>query len=423
MDLVTLALAKAYTDKNRLAHDGPLDIEWDGVIGDKYSILFMPNSTWRYVKVSDYVPTIEELQNFSVYVVGPNLTLDTSTLQILEDMSTCDFTTIGTPATDMDDAYPVVSVVRKPCVVDGLTLGETGVYFMSLSEENYVAKLHLDKFARKIPNKYLPDGVPWTEPVVNIEWDGNFFDGRYYLLNLDDNIGFAKVSDYLPPMDTLTNVIMTISKSGTETESIASIATEMSDASFTVLADEDAQGIVLIVREAGYSMDTTFVFKETGIYFMASGHYVSKLRIGGTVHRLPAEYAPEIPFFDLTEMGLPAIVVDTTGAGTIVETNNQDTGVDFTEFENALQNGLVRIRATMDMGGQSGPATAVCAPVFIGNEEYGYWELNFVVAAEVPGQTLRTTILLSRYTTSLDNYEKIYRSLKANCVMLQHFTM
>lgn len=166
MDLVTLALAKAYTDKSRYDYEGPLDIEWDGVVGDKYSVPLMENSFWQFVKVSDCLPTYEELQNATVSYKG----LDIGELMVTEYDSNCD--AICVPATDVDPIFPVVVVVRTPMVLytvfspDGVIVDEAGLYFFIADEQTHVEKLHLDKCVRKIPEKHLPN----TEiPVINLE--------------------------------------------------------------------------------------------------------------------------------------------------------------------------------------------------------------------------------------------------------------
>lgn len=265
----------------------------------------------------------------------------------------------------------------------------------------------------------------YTEPGADIEWDGNT-NGKYYLYDPVDKLGFVKVSDLIPPVDALNNSIMTIVRNGVATEETASVWTAQSITDMTVVTTEKQDALVLVIRKSGASVDTTFVFEETGVYFQTdalTNKYVSKLHIDEIVHRIPAKYAPEIPFFDLVEMGLPAIVPDVTGTGYVSYVNDFDTDFDFSEFEKALQNGLIRVRVMMQLGEQAGPVSAVCTPIYIGTEEHGYWSFTVIAASIDSGQTMRTTFELNRFTSSLDNNEKVHMGLKAHCGLLQPLVM
>jgi len=144
---------------NRLAGEGPLDIEWDGVIGDKYSVPFM-GGFFLFVKVSDCLPTYEEMQTATVISEG----LTYKELITVELDSNCTVTCI--PDDGVDGDIPIVVVVREPTVLlDSIVVNETGLYFAYAGDSVYVTGLHLDKFVRKIPEKYLPN----TEiPVINL---------------------------------------------------------------------------------------------------------------------------------------------------------------------------------------------------------------------------------------------------------------
>ena len=84
----------------------------------------------------------------------------------------------------------------------------------------------------------------------------------------------------------------------------------------------------------------------------------------------------EIPFFDLAAMGLPSI-----GFDEVVNTLYKDLDADFTEFENAVKNGPVKIRLLCELDGMSIELIATCMPICANIPDYNLanWMLDAII--------------------------------------------
>lgn len=251
----------------------------------------------------------------------------------------------------------------------------------------------------------------YTEPGADIEWDGNT-NGKYYLYDPVDKLGFVKVSDLIPPVDALNNSIMTIVRNGVATEETASVWTAQSITDMTVVTTEKQDALVLVIRKSGASVDTTFVFEETGVYFQTdalTNKYVSKLHIDEIVHRIPAKYAPEIPFFDLVEMGMPAVPLDYTDSGNVA----QLTGVDFSAFDAAIEMGAVRIRYAVDIGNDIRIMTSMVMPTF--DADTNVWQFAAIGVTYDYGKFTSLRVALMYFVNSATMY--------GHCAIIPHGTI
>lgn len=127
----------------------------------------------------------------------------------------------------------------------------------------------------------------------------------------------------------------------------------------------------------------------------------------------------EIPFIDLVEMGLPVIVPDFANSGTGISFY----GVDFTEFEKALHNGLVKVRIALAMGVGDANVfymTSILAPIY--DETTDMWQMTTLGLMNFQYPTFRITFMYQGEGYLVDNVD-VGAGLLVNCAMLQPFTM
>lgn len=142
---------------------------------------------------------------------------------------------------------------------------------------------------------------------LNLTWDGNT-EGKQTFENLRGN-HFYKVSDDIFTEEQIK--LMRVSSSDGLSLSLSSIS------SYNFTEDAVNGGIIYFVRKPGKNEDFGITFPETGVYFCkGDAGYTDSLtstdpieHTGTIIHKIDSKFLPdeEIPYFDLTEMGLEPI--------------------------------------------------------------------------------------------------------------------
>lgn len=178
MDLITLAAAKAYTDRQRLAYDESVSLgdtlTWDGTDSD---IAINVGGAHLHL-VSDNTPTLDDLNGGTVRLTS--LTFDT-----VQDYSTTDLDLVQLN----ENVFAVVANTDLPfCAVcnadnssvdyNGTTLQvpSRGIYFLKVDDSgDYISSLTIPNYnftkteVHKIDKKYLPDDIGGGLPFIELE--------------------------------------------------------------------------------------------------------------------------------------------------------------------------------------------------------------------------------------------------------------
>lgn len=190
------------------------DIQWDGVIGDKFALDLSPMGfpNMYAVKVSDSVFTAEELD-------GALLTFSNdSWSDVIINSDTIDTSTYA-GALNLDWVFIVYDADSFNTAL-GTPEGyiTNGTYFICVIDENYINRFVAPTTIKKLDNKYLDlEGFAksgsWNDltdkpfgempPAFDITWDGNI-DGHENFL-LEENVYFVKVSDEVFTKEQLSN--------------------------------------------------------------------------------------------------------------------------------------------------------------------------------------------------------------------------
>lgn len=323
IDLTTLAAAKAYTDRQRLAYDESVSLgdtlTWDGTPTDVY---VDDGNYGVYAKVSDNTPTKEDLLDGRLTILQNNTESDTylGNDTLLQDVA--DVLVVA------DYAFVVYA---DNALLDGIVFPKKGIYFAH-GEAGYVKSLQTLAYTftkgelKKLDKKYLPDDIsvswnnmtdkPFGDESVTIEWDGNT-EGIH---SFEWNGGiFAKVSELTPePSELIGGSFSVISPSGLDTVSITE----------DIMADQRAEGAPILMINAGawflcviYEPFEADVIAEAGIYFtkVASNIYVSFLSYG-SIKKLDPKYLPEggVGYEGVTDIG-DTLTWDGTPTDTVVQ--------------------------------------------------------------------------------------------------------
>lgn len=172
-----------------------IDIEWDGVIGDKVAVNF---NGITLVKVSDEIPTKSQL-------IGANITVatdgSTRTNTITEETLHYDFENFIICG---DLIFTICLVANSS--LQGITFSESGVYFLYDSSSTYVSKIFAEdrELAIKISKDYLesttivlPETYSGGEPYrIYREW-GKGVNVRSRLGDLALNVKYNSNRDIL----------------------------------------------------------------------------------------------------------------------------------------------------------------------------------------------------------------------------------
>lgn len=211
-----------YAGKTEPITTNDLTIEWDGVVGDKYTISIQDpelGSSYTYVKVSDAVPTAEELATCEMYAkLGSDEEPQTG-------YTIVDGESLGEPCILIgnEDSLPQIIIVKKPYTSEFLgNLQQSGVYFGSVAENLYTSKLYLPSYTQYIratlPEKYLPKINPdlidaeWMAKKCSLEVEVNSENISNYLTDEISDLGAMfgfdvtlKLSDYFVSQDEFIN--------------------------------------------------------------------------------------------------------------------------------------------------------------------------------------------------------------------------
>ena len=136
-----------------------------------------------------------------------------------------------------------------------------------------------------IRQESLPDGYPYKEISLIIEWDGNT-EGLASISGI-----FYKVSDVIPDNETLKNCFIEFYNKNTGVYSKVSVADKWD---YMVSKGYVTENYVALEELGVVVKSPTDAMPETGIYFMgSSASYTSKLYTE-TIHPMAREFLPEL---------------------------------------------------------------------------------------------------------------------------------
>lgn len=160
MDLLALSAAKKFTMEKLPCYFGdPIDlnVEWDGVIGDRYyEDSTSGTSGGKYVRISDYVPTEEQLQIMTILQrKSDGTTVEYGWDMIKKRRKNEALAEGGTKIT----CYPYLMIVPKNYITT--TIGTHGIYAYHLPEI-YTERVHIPcidyEVGKTLDPRLLPSG-------------------------------------------------------------------------------------------------------------------------------------------------------------------------------------------------------------------------------------------------------------------------
>lgn len=210
-------------------------LTWDGdMTGKVYAEMEIPvddegNTTTAYVvKVSDAIPTFEELQSGGIITAHMGGTSNVMEWGNDKDLHYID---MGNAMLDENGlSLPVIAKEDNTNVMGMFTLPEKGVYIMSAPAMGvYVGSFTINNYTgfeatevKTIDPKYLPESHQFGEITVmsdTLTWDGDMIGKPVVSLDMggDGVMNFCKVSEAVPTIEDLSDgLTMTVAGIGTE---------------------------------------------------------------------------------------------------------------------------------------------------------------------------------------------------------------
>ena len=195
-----------------------------------------------------------------------------------------------------------------------------GTYFIYVpSDSRWVSKLNLPETAVRLDPKYLPNGLPYTEPsLFNITWDGDKTDKQVIEMS---EVTLVKISDEIPS-DIATDFLnsqLTITENGEVVETIQIDSSYIDPVPGAIVIT----GMVYIIYDSDTLLANTpeeyRVNFTNGVYFMYASDptdetysaYVSSLVGASVIHKLDSKYLPDD--INVTPESLGLATVATSG--------------------------------------------------------------------------------------------------------------
>lgn len=152
-------------------------LTWDGVVLDDDPSGEVYGTLITYHRVSDDVPSVEQLSAGGIYTLCQNSEfMDTEfTSSDVQDNTSVGFIVVG----------PVIIACTDNVTAQGLTFPKAGIYFMSMPEE-YASGFKVNgyqfetKTVKKISGKYV-EGMGYVEESAVV-----FYDGEYEIVHYED---------------------------------------------------------------------------------------------------------------------------------------------------------------------------------------------------------------------------------------------
>ena len=289
-----------------------------------------------------------------------------------------------------------------------------GVCVADVTEETPIKVVQKIEDIKTLPKKYLPEDSLYAEKTkvpLNIKWDGYIKTSKFFEIDLND---YVYISDLILTDEEFAKCkYKTYSKNGDSEEILISEEGYTTEENNTI-----SKSMAIMILRNPSKLTDMFEEYKPGIYFARTivnnvlEFYVSSFSseevLVNSENKIPNKYLPEIPIFDFIEMGLPAIVPDIALTGECVEL----TGIDLTEFEKALQKGIIRIRVAFRIGeNDERHITATCMPVY--DETLMFWQLGVIAfAGSFTEPTVRTIL----------TYDVPNNLIKAHSALLQYYT-
>lgn len=309
--------------KNRTHYiDKPSEvITFDGDTNGKDFIDLNDNEL--IVKVSDNTYTVEELIGGSMHVnIGYGLRL---TEELIEQINGGLF--IGTEDTlfalIVHNPDTFASSISEIFDIPPETNWTIGTYFLYVpSQSLWFSRLNLPETAVRLDPKYLPNGLPYTEPpLFNITWDGDKTDKQVIEIPEEEGNTLVKISDEILS-DVATDFLgsqLTIIENG---EMVVETIQTDSSIDFVpgciVIKD-----MIYVIYDsdtylANLPEEDRFDFTN-GVYFMyitdptdeTYSAYVSSLVGASVIHKLDSKYLPDD--INVTPESLGLATVATSG--------------------------------------------------------------------------------------------------------------
>jgi hypothetical protein len=315
IDLTTLAAAKAYTDRQRLAYDESVTIEWDGDSTGKVTV-----GDGMATKVSDLTPEPSDLIGGTfTYTNGSQ----SATMTITEDMI----------QDNRGDGVPVVTVgyvVIAYAPSSDAGIPEAGIYFVT-DVDTYASSLTYGSI-KKLDPKYLPEGGVGYEGVTDmgdtLTWDGTPTD------TVIEATGFQLhlISGNIPTVEELIGGAVTVMDNGVEREDVITFEGIEQYGQVIFVAE-----LIAVVTNDGVTFDDV-TFPKKGVYFLYTSVdglviYTKSLTIPNynftktEVHKIDKKFLPEsIHYYDSLS-SVPADLPD----GSFVAVPANDEVVDLSE--------------------------------------------------------------------------------------------
>lgn len=277
------------------------------------------NNNELIVKVSDNTYTAEELIGGSIHVnTGYGVRL---TEELIEQINGGLFINPFVLIVHNPDTF--ASSISEILDIPPETNWTIGTYFLCVpSESAWVSKLNLPETAVRLDPKYLPNGLPYTEPsLFNITWDGDKTDKQVIEIPEKEGNTLVKISDEIPS-DVATDFLgsqLTITDNGEMV--VETIQTDWSiDVVPGCIVIKD---MIYVIYDsdtylANLPEEDRFDFTN-GVYFMyitdptdeTYSAYVSSLVGASVIHKLDSKYLPDD--INVTPESLGLATVATSG--------------------------------------------------------------------------------------------------------------
>lgn len=296
--------------------NAPLEITWDGNTDGLVTAGDM------FYKVSDLTPSDGELASGSITYVTEDGTAEGSIEEVGGVVKISDDCTV---------IAEMVMIIRTSNVLIselGITFPEPGVYFLTV-EGAYVSSLSLPSctqtIIKKLPNEFLDlEWLPtktkgYTEIIPETTFEFTTGGSQEH-----------KAIDFVPETGAEYIVVWDGTEYTVTAQSMTVVDVSMVYIGNLSIGDgEPNTGEPFLIM---YSTDTGCL---VGTSTAGSHTFSLKTEGGYEYNKLPQEFAPEIPYFDLVEMGLPTI---TAGQDEV------SVECDTVAIRNAIEKGAIKVR-------------------------------------------------------------------------------